>query len=135
MARARGHTQSRGSVARLLDTTALEQNQAPVKNTANRDFYISRYRKRQVVLDDTADANLERLTEALRRSTGTRLTTSHAVRALLAAFSPSTQALATMQAPPDAMFLPNNAPRFAHERIAFERSLSDMLVAAMLRGR
>jgi len=134
MARPRGHTHARGSIARLLDTTSLDQRVVAERRVESVRT-PPRYRKRQVVLDDAANATLEQLTEALRRATGTRLTTSHAVRALLTAVSPTLQAVAMMQAPPQAMFLPNNAPRFEHERVAFERALCDMLVAAMLRSR
>ncbi|MEQ9094946.1 MAG: hypothetical protein RIE32_01635 [Phycisphaerales bacterium] len=89
------------------------------------------YRKRQVVLDERTDTTLQQLTETMRRVTGTRLTTSHAVRALLRAVEPSLPLLATRAVPAEATFLPNNAPRFADHRIRYEQALTRLLSEAL----
>jgi len=91
----------------------------------------SRYRKRQIILDEHTDAALHALTESLRRVTGTRLTTSHAARAVLRAIEPALPRLSMATAPIEATCLPNNAARFADDRARFEQALRHLIGEAL----
>lgn len=131
MARLRSTAENRSAVGRLLDSDAFAaaaqtSHDAPAETVR----VATRFRKRQVILDDSAADRLERLTDGLRRATGTRLTTSHALRALLALVEPAIDELGLIRSPTEAMYLPNNAPRFDGERRRFEQSLAGMIRAA-----
>lgn len=132
MARPRTAPQMRSAAAHLLDDDAFGDATTPKPGAvlAAAPRPTTKFRKRQVILDDTAHDRLERLTAALRRSTGTRLTTSHAMRALLSLTDAAISALAITTPPPQAMHLPNNAPRFDGERRQFEHALAGMIRAA-----
>jgi hypothetical protein len=128
MARPRSAVESRSAAGRLLDADAFaaasrtETIAPPMPSRV-----ATQFRKRQVILDDTANDRLERMTAALRRATGTRLTTSHALRALLLLIEPAIDELGLARAPIESMYLPNNAPRFDGERRRFESALAALI--------
>lgn len=133
MAKLRAATTERASVARLLDPSAFVSNDSAASTPQQAKHGQSKYRKRQVVLDDIAESTLERLTTALRTVTGTRLTTSHAVRGLLTAVAPAIPELSLQRPSAEATYLPNNAPRFDSERVRFERAIAGMVRTALVR--
>lgn len=131
MARPRAPIAAHSAVSRLLDAEACaDVSRADSVTPVQTPRSTSRFRKRQVILDDSASKTLERLTDGLRRATHTRLTTSHAIRALLMLIDSAIEDIAHFDAPAEAMYLPNNAPRFDHERRRFEQLLAGMIRAA-----
>lgn len=133
MPKLRATTTERASVARLLDPAAFVSNDSAASTPQQAKPGHSKYRKRQVVLDDNAESTLQRLTTVLRTVTGTRLTTSHAVRGLLSVIDPAIPELSLQRPPAEATYLPNNAPRFDSERARFERAIAGMVRSALLR--
>lgn len=101
MARALRETPPSSSVARLLDSAAAGRALAPLASDEAVPSYSAvhtrdnppagsprnkpRLIKREFVLTRETDAVLEALLQMFRQTTGTRLTASHVVRALLAA--------------------------------------------------
>lgn len=75
---------------------------------------------------------MTRLVEALRRVTGTRLTASHALRALMRVLAPRLAHLGTKPRQP--LRLPSNAAGYGSERLRFEETLA-ALVTETLVGR
>ncbi len=136
MARLRTDHARGASIARLLDPAVFEKSarDGAIPRSARMQA-TPRYRKRQVVLDAAAEHTLETLTDALRAATGTRLTTSHATRALLAVVAPSLHRIAELPPPPQTTLLPNNAPRFEAQRARFEHGLAELLRSALLSPR
>jgi len=133
MAKLRETTTERASVARLLDPSAFVAGDTVASKPQQVKHARSKYRKRQVVLSDEAESTLQRLTATLRAVTGTRLTTSHAVRGLLTAIAPAIPELSLQRPPAEATCLPNNAPRFDSERERFERAIAGMVHSALTR--
>jgi len=81
------------------------------------------------VLSPNADETFNRLIDALRRSTGTRLTASHAFRALMRAVHPSIHTIAAQRAA--CLRLPSNAPAYQHERDEFENALAGLISSSL----
>ena len=137
MPKLRAATGNISAAGRLLDPRVCEGATAlpssPPRQTPTRRTV---FRKRQVILDDAAHERFERLTAALRRATGTRLTASHALRALLALTDPMIDRIGVTAPPAEAMFLPNNAARFDGDRRRFELALTGIIRSAwpMSRG-
>lgn len=89
---------------------------------------------REVVLTRRADDTFSRLVELCRRSTGTRLTSSHVMRALLHAVAhclPHIEHHARRTGPAR---LPSNARGRDAERERFEAVLADALLAGLRAG-
>jgi len=132
MATPRSDTGARSAVGALLEASAAATAMTPLRVSQPDRRQRQSYRKRQVILDDRTDITLQELTDSLRRVTGTRLTTSHAVRAMLRMVEPALPRLSTAKAPAEATCLPNNAARFAEDRARFEQALR-LLIGEALR--
>jgi len=87
--------------------------------------------KRELVLSPHADETFNRLIEALRRSTGTRLTASHAFRALMRAVHPGIGTIPVSRG--ERLRLPSNAPAYQHERDEFENALARLISSSLSR--
>jgi len=131
MATPREANDRRGAVGALLDAGTAATVYSPTQFDRQRPSSKPTYRKRQIILDHRTDTTLQELTDSLRRVTGTRLTTSHAVRAMLRMIEPALPRLSMARAPVEATFLPNNAARFADERIRFEDALKGLIGEAV----
>ena len=86
---------------------------------------------REFMLTPRADAVVERLVDVLRRATHTRLTTSHAVRALLKAIDHAMEEIERTARTLPALKLPPNVRGGEVERERFEATLADVIVTAM----
>lgn len=86
--------------------------------------------KRELVLSPLAEATFAELVDVLRRTTGTKLTASHAFRSLMRALRP---AVTTLAGRSDCvrLRLPSNAPGYEKERETFEEALCRLLVSAI----
>ena len=124
------------SVARLLDRTAAAGALGTPHPQPDRLADRGRRRspttliKREVVLSREADEQLQRLVDACRQSTRTRLTASHVTRALMQAVAGSMPAILCSLEELGPQRLPSNAPAFKQERARFE----SMLARAIGRG-
>ncbi len=87
--------------------------------------------KRECVLTQPADEALTRLTEMVRRTTGARVSASHAVRCLLLALSPVWPRLEEELRALGPMRLPSNARGNEVARDALERTLSAAVARAI----
>ncbi|NOS99451.1 MAG: hypothetical protein HOP29_02365 [Phycisphaerales bacterium] len=87
--------------------------------------------KREVVLNAEADATLTRLVDLFRRSTGTRLSTSHALRALLKGVAHCMGSLEREAGRVGRLRLPSNARGREAERERFEHRLAGVVVNGM----
>jgi hypothetical protein len=87
--------------------------------------------KRELVLSPRADATFAALVEALRRTTGTKLTASHTFRALMRTLRPTVIAIAEAKMQATQLRLPSNAPGYEREREAFEEAVSQLLSSAL----
>ena len=87
--------------------------------------------KREVVLTPKADQTLTRLVEAYRKSTGTKLTTSHVVRAILKGVNHCMDQIEREAQHLGRMKLPSNARERELERERFEAAIADAFVAAV----
>lgn len=128
------------SVARLLDSAAVTRALSPVRvptaevrRTASDTACHRPLRsiKREVVLGPDTAVILDRLVDELRRATGTRLSTSHAVRAILLGLSPCMGGIAA-QASGGSWRLPPNGETHHDDRGLFERRLADVIASAFL---
>lgn len=138
------------SLARLLDATSVSRAIGPAAGEGPRESVATRRPdtrtarperpptdaacvKREFVLSPDADAAFNALVDELRRSTGARLTASHAFRSLMRAIGPG---VATMrQLPRRPLRLPSNAPAFEAERARFESELAQLIGLALSRPR
>lgn len=83
--------------------------------------------KRECVLTRPTDEALTRLTEVIRRTTGARVSASHAVRCLLLVLGPIWPRLEDELRALGPMRLPSNAKGNEHARDALERTLASAL--------
>ena len=86
---------------------------------------------RQLLLTPATDAALSRLVELLRRTTGTKLSTSHVVRAMLKGVAHAMYNLEREARRLGPMKLPSNARGHEADRERFEAKLADALVAGI----
>jgi hypothetical protein len=91
----------------------------------------SKFVDRQLLLTPATDAALSRLVELFRRTTGTKLSTSHVARALLKGVAHSMQTLEREARRLGPMKLPSNARAFEADRERFEARLADAFVAGI----
>ncbi len=128
------------SVVRLLDPDAVARAVAPSppapvrSDTGRADAYelqAARIVKRELGLCAETDATFERLIQALRRASGTRLSASHALRAVVRALAPHLRSieLETVRRGPRRM--PSNAAGSVVERHAFETQLAECIAAGV----
>ncbi len=149
MAKALHADRPTSSIARLLDPASARRAIEPVPERTPRTHapaderasptaggrarhsrrHESTHLKRELVLSPNADETFNRLIEALRRSTGTRLTASHAFRALMRAMQPAINVMT--QGPRRPMRLPSNAPAFEEDRARFESDLAALIEPAL----
>lgn len=87
--------------------------------------------KREVLLSPDTDATLERLVQVLREATGARVTTSHAVRALLQAVEAALPSIIDALSSLGPLRLPGNGPRQDHHRKQFEAQLASRLAEGL----
>lgn len=138
------------SLARLLDATSVSRAIGPAAGEGPRESVATKLPdarttrparppaeaacvKREFVLSPDADAAFNALVDELRRSTGARLTASHAFRSLMRAIEPG---VATMrELPRRPLRLPSNAPAFEAERARFESELARLIGLALGRPR
>jgi len=88
-------------------------------------------RKRELVLTLTADATLTGLVELYRRVTGTRLTTSHLVRAMLKGVAHCMHHLEKEAKRLGPQRLPSNARGRELDRERFEARIADAFIAGI----
>jgi hypothetical protein len=86
--------------------------------------------KRELVLTPLAEHTFAELVDGLRRTTGTKLTASHAFRSLMRALRPAVAVL-TDRTDGTRLRLPSNASGYEAEREAFEEHLARLLAAAI----
>lgn len=91
----------------------------------------SAFVKRQLLLTPATDAALSRLVEVFRRTTGTKLSTSHMVRAMLKGVAHAMYNLEREARRLGPMKLPANARGHEADRERFEARLADALVAGI----
>jgi hypothetical protein len=87
--------------------------------------------KREFVLTPSADATFSRIVDLYRRSTGTRLTSSHVARAMLMGVAHCMDSLEREARRITPTKLPSNARGRELERERFEARLADAFVAGM----
>lgn len=128
------------SVVRLLDPEAAARAVAPApapSSVAPADAASAstiqslRFVKRELALCAETDATFEQLIQALRRASGTRLSASHALRAVLRALAPHLRSieLETLRTGPRRM--PGNGAGTAMQRHAFETQLAECIAAGV----
>ncbi len=87
--------------------------------------------KRELVLTRSADETLTRLVDTFRHATRARLTTSHAMRALLKAVAMQLDLIEREARRIGPLRLPSNARGREFDRDRFEALLADAVLAAM----
>lgn len=87
--------------------------------------------KRELVLTQSTDDTFTRLVDIYRRSTGTRLTTSHVARTMMKGVAHCIGQLETEIKRVGRMKLPSNARGRELERESFEAKLADAFVAGI----
>lgn len=125
-----------GSVSRAISPPASSDARGnepdpghPPQPPSTRVRAETRLVKRELVLSAAADQTFGELIEALRRTTGTRLTASHAFRALMTAIRPAISEMTPQ--PGTSLRLPSNAPAFEQERARFETALAAVIMRAI----
>jgi hypothetical protein len=88
--------------------------------------------KRELVLSDEAVQVLDDLIDRLRRATGTRLSCSHAVRAVLLTLAPCLAAIESRVTIAEPWRLPANGSRHDADRANFERRVAAAITSALL---
>lgn len=91
--------------------------------------------KREFVLTTASANSMDALVEAFRLLTGTRVSGSHALRAMLIAVERAIPLIHTEVAPGGPWRLPANGARFESSRADFEQRLGTVLLTALLRTR
>lgn len=131
------------SIARLIDASAVTRALDPaatprpaLPSSGGAEGPPSRQRrrsvKREIVLSNDAAQVLDDLLDRLRRATGTRLSCSHAVRAVLLTFAPCLAAIESRVTTAEPWRLPANGSRHDGDRAAFERRMAAAITAALL---
>lgn len=133
------------SIARLLDTEAAvraisaanapvvapaEPRRRPTSAHVNGDSHLSMI-KREVTLTAATDETLTKLVELYRRTTGTRLSTSHVARVMLRAIAHCMGPIEREARRVGRCRLPANAKGREAEREHFEHRLALALVEGM----
>ncbi len=149
MAKALQSDRPTSSLARLLDPASASRAIEPLPERATRTQtpadervlppagvrarhsgrHEATHLKRELVLSPNADETFNHLIDALRRSTGTRLTASHAFRALMRAVHPSIGTIPATRG--ERLRLPSNAPSYQHERDEFEIALAKLISSSL----
>jgi len=136
------------SVARLLDrqaaSRALAASQPTAAATASEQTVVTAVTprqaveavedsvvKREITLSPETAATLDELVRALRTATGTRLSTSHVVRALLRGLGPNLPFVQLAAQRFGRIRLPSNAPAYSADRERFEQRLAAALLEAI----
>lgn len=128
------------SVVRLLDPDAVARavahsppspGRADTCRSGAHEVQLARIVKRELALCAETDATFERLIQALRRASGTRLSASHALRAVVRALAPHLRSieLETVRRGPRRM--PGNAAGAVAQRYAFETQLAECIAAGV----
>lgn len=153
MAKQLRHPSPSSSVARLLDLDAAAR--AVRSNAGHQPLQVTAHapvlpeagpspaaipaertheracQNREVVLTPSADETFSRLVELYRRATGTRLTSSHVVRAVLKGVSHCMDQLEREARRLGPLKLPSNARGRELERERFEARLADAFIAGV----
>lgn len=135
------------SVLRLFDTAAAERATMGLNNQSASAPAAANGRgvagtpsemtgrptlcKREVILTRETDATFEQLLQVLRVATGTRLTASQMVRALLKSVAHAMPTIQREAARIQHMKLPGNAAAQAAQRERFENRIAQVLVAGL----
>jgi len=138
-------------VARLLDTAAaaraiqprgfIEHTRPDSRNSPDGTPAMNpitpgtpRHVKREITLTPQANETLDTLVELCRRATGTRLSTSHVLRAVLVSIMHSMPFLDYEMMKVGPLKLPGNSPDRQSEREHFESRLAQALLAGIRRA-
>ncbi len=132
------------SVANLLDPGIGSAVLAAVKPLPPRTpaFPLARepdgpdavYLKREFVLTQTADHTLKRLVGLFETATGTTVSNSHVLRAVLSLVADSWPNVEREAARLGPLARPSNAKGKEGERVAFEQALAETLLAGLRAG-
>lgn len=127
------------SVSRLLDEQAVTRALAPKVASVPRDPVLRPQSprtlvKREFILDGAAAAMMDELLSVLRSGTATRLSASHALRAVLMALAPALPALAGSVERAGPWRLPGNGADHEHARHGFEQRLAVCIRASVPPG-
>ncbi len=144
MAKALSNTPPSSSVARLFDQGAVARALSPATSSGQKPgptvpqpvSHDSRppesvVIKREFVFTPAAEEALTRLVQVYRNATGTRLSNSHLIRAVLRGVAhglPAIEREANRMGP---LKLPSNAKGREVERERFEKALASSFIAAM----
>lgn len=90
--------------------------------------------KRELVLTPSTHDTLENLVDVLRRTTRSRLTTSHVARALLKAVEHCLPQITREARKLGALKLPSNARAWEKDRERFEAQLADAILSGLREG-
>ncbi|MBL9149867.1 MAG: hypothetical protein JNM94_14340 [Phycisphaerae bacterium] len=114
----------------FVDARASEESPTPHARGVGATAEIPRI-KRELVLTLTADRTLDRLVDVFKSATGTRLTTSHTVRALLKAVALNLDLIEREARALGSLSLPSNARGAEQGRERFEALLADAMARGM----
>lgn len=144
MAKALKHSPPTSSVGRLLDKSAVARALSPASPLPQAsktcedapqisDFtdHTPKLLKREFVLTPTTEDALTRLVQVYRNATGTRLSNSHVIRAVLRGVAHGLSAIEREANCIGPLRLPSNAKGREAEREQFENMLTSSFIAAM----
>lgn len=120
------------AVAAPQPSTMPEQRQSVLSQPqSGTKAAVPSFVKRECVLTRPTDEALTRLTEVIRRTTGARVSASHAVRCLLLTLGPAWPRLEEELRAVGPMRLPSNAKGNEASREALERALAGAVARAV----
>lgn len=132
------------SVSRFFDsavtTRVLDRKRGPVRSQlpesprADNGSGRAGWRKREFTLTEETDATFSHIAALFREGTGTRMTNSLVIRAILRAIHPNLPLLREEMIRLGAMRLPSNLPEYEAERATFEHRLALAFCRAMQRA-
>ncbi|MCC6357377.1 MAG: hypothetical protein IT450_01425 [Phycisphaerales bacterium] len=142
MARTLRHVPPTSSVARLLDPDAAARAVARpaviaeplipcTRSGPENSARLPRFIKRELALCPQTDALFEQLLQMLRSTTGTRLTASHTLRALLRAIGPHLRSIELEVTRIGALRLPSNSRGHESQRTAFEQRIAQAIIGGL----
>jgi len=144
MAKALNSTPPRSSVERLFDKNSVARALEPPclrsihRGSAGEEampasvpVLDSSIVKREFVLTRSTDRTLTQLVQAYREATGTRLSNSHVIRAVLRGIAVGLPAIKIEAARHGPLKLPSNARGYEAERDQFEQTLVSSFLAGM----
>ncbi len=144
MAKALSNQPPTSSVARLFDQGAVARALSPATSSGQTPGPTkpqplahdsgsagSAVIKREFVLTPTAEEALTRLVQVYRNATGTRLSNSHVIRAVLRGVAHGLSAIEREANRVGPLKLPSNAKGREAEREQFETALASSFIAAM----